>query len=299
MAQFTRLAAAIAAASLAGAVHAAPTVEFSGDVAFAAEYKDTDASGSSSNVNLDTAEISVKATEGAVTTGLTIEADGSNVGFENAFLEYKINANYTAFAKNDDTQKGFALNSAIFSDVLADDLVDFRATAAGVKIQGGPISSTIYLMSTEDSDVKSEDDLQEFGTSVDYSHDMFNAHFGFLSTSKDTGGQGAFSLAADASVEDFTFIVEYNWLSDAVNGQDPTFLHLEVDYEMEGYAFALAFDDTDEASAIGDAVQQQIAIAVTKDITDMLWAQGEIALREGYAANSDETVATLVVGASF
>jgi hypothetical protein len=305
MAQFTRLAAAIAAASLAGAVHAAPTVEFSGEVAFAAEYSDADtnnngAGGSASKVELDTAELSVKATEGAVTAGLTMEADGTDITLDNAFIEYKINANYTAFAKQDDTQAGFALNSAIWSDVLAEDLVDYDATAAGVKIQGGPISSTIYLT----NGANGEDDLQEFGTSVDFAHDMFNAHFGFISSANGTGGQGAFSLGADASVEDFTFIIEYNWLSDTVTGTtgtkyDPTYLHLEADYEMEGYVFALAFDTTDEANEIGDAVEQQIAVAVTKDITDFLWAQGEIALKEGYTANSDETVATLVVGASF
>jgi len=306
MAQFTRLAAAIAAASLAGAVQAAPTIEWGADIEFLYEYKDADDSstGSTSKVDLDTAELSMTYSEGKTTAGLTLDAAG-DVELENAFLKYKINDNYTVFAENDDTQIGFQLNSAIWSDVLADDLVDFRATAAGVTISGGPISSTIYLMSSEDI----EDDLQEFGTQVTYSHDMFNAHFGYISavllgednSGNDvyTDGTGAFSLGADATINDITLIAEYNWLSDSVNSNDPTFLHLEANYEMKGYTFAAAYDTTDEANGIGDAIEDQIALAVTKDISDLLWVQGELAFQEGYTDNSDTTVATIIVGATF
>jgi len=301
MAQFTRLAAAIAAASLAGAVHAAPTIEWGGDVEFLYEYTDADSSttGSESKIALDTAELSMTYSEGNVTAGITLDA-ASDVELENAFLNYKINDNYTLFAENDDTQIGFQLNSAIWSDVLADDLADFRATAAGVIISGGPISSTIYLMTPdEEESVNGDYDLKEFGTQVTYSHDMFNAHFGYMSVTAVSADQGAFSLGADATINDITLIAEYNWLDDSINGDDPTFLHLEANYEMKGYLFAAAYDTTDEASAIGDAVEDQIALAVTKDITDLLWVQGELAFQEGYTDNSDTTILTVIVGATF
>lgn len=296
MAQFTRLAAAIAAASLAGAVQAGSMktgdveVTFGGEVDFAVEWHDNDATNSSSSVYLDTAEFSIEATDGKTTTGMTVEYgsddDGSDeMGIDNAFLEYKINNNYTAFAEYDDTQIGLQGKSIMWNDSMHKDAIyDYTDTMAGVKIAGGPISSTIYLANGRSGD----DDLQEFGTSVDYSHDMFNAHFGYVSDVVDNVGSpiGAFSFGADAAINNITLIAEYVFLSDEVNSEDPTFLQLEANYEMKGYTFGAAYMNSDDADALTN-VEDRIALTVIKDITDILWVQAELDFESRYDDNDE------------
>ena len=309
MAQFTRLAAAIAAASLAGAVQAGSMktgdveVTFGGEVDFAVEYHDNDDNGSNSSLYLDTAEFSIEATDGKVTTGLTVEYgdddDGSDeMGIDNAFLDYKINDNYTAFAEYDDTQIGLQGKTIMWNDALHKDAVyDYTDTMAGVKIAGGPISSTVYLAGGRSGD----DDLQEFGTSVDYSHEKFNAHFGYVSdVVEDVASEiGAFSLGADTTINNITLIAEYVWLSDTVNDGDATFLQLEANYEMKGYTFGAAYQTSDEADqALGETVEDRIALTVIKDITDILWVQAELDFESMYDDNDDNSL-WLVAGASF
>lgn len=323
MAQFTRLAAAIAAASLAGAVQAGSMktgdveVTFGGEVDFAFEYHDNDATNSSSSTYLDTAEFSIEATDGKTTAGMTVEygddgsrtvrnaagtvigntdSDGDKMGIDNAFLEYKINENYTAFAEYDDTQIGLQGKSVMWNDSMhKDSLYDYTDTMTGVKIAGGPISSTIYLANGRSGD----DDLQEFGTSVDYSHDMFNAHFGYVSDVVDNVGSpiGAFSFGADAAINNITLIAEYVFLSDEVNSEDPTFLQLEANYEMKGYTFGAAYMNSDDADALTN-VEDRIALTVIKDITDILWVQAELDFESRYDDNDDNSL-WLVAGASF
>ncbi|GAA3927250.1 porin [Litoribacillus peritrichatus] len=317
MAQFTRLAAAIAAASLAGAVQAGTMktgdveVTFGGEVDFAFEYHDNDNTNSSSDVYLDTAEFSVEATDGKTTAGFTAEfgtksgADnargnskggGDEFGIDNAFLEYKINDNYTAFAEYDDTQIGLQGKSIMWNDSMHKDAVyDYTDTMTGVKIAGGPISSTIYLAQGRSGD----DDLQEFGTSVDYSHDMFNAHFGYVSDAIANVGSpvGAFSFGADATINNITLIAEYVFLSDEVNNEDPTFLQLEANYEMKGYTFGAAYMTSDEAEAL-NSTEDRIALTVIKDITDILWVQAELDFDSAYSDDDDNSL-WLVAGASF
>jgi len=317
MAQFTRLAAAIAAASLAGAVNAGSMttggvdISFGGEVDFAFEYHDNDASGSSSSVYLDTAEFTIEATDGQTTAGLTAEygedSDGSDeLGIDNAFLEYKINNTYTLFAEYDDTVIGLQGESMMWNDSFhKDTLFDFTDTMVGAKISGGPIASTIYVAQGRSGD----DDLQEFGTAVSYTHDMFTAHFGYVSDavegSADT--RGAFSFGATAAINEITLIAEYVMLSDDINNQDPTYLQLEANYEMKGYTFGAAYmmnDDTDGLTKPnGDNLEDyesRIALSVAKDITDMLWVQAELDFESANnAGDPDDTSLWLVAGASF
>jgi hypothetical protein len=306
MAQFTRLAAAIAAASLAGAVHAGDVeVNFSGEVDFAFEYHDNDNTNSSSEAYLDTAELGVEATDGTTTAGVVFEYGGSgnaqgddddNVDIDNAFLEYKINNNYTVFAEYDDTIIGLQGESMMWNDSLhKDGIYDFADTMTGVKIKGGPISSTIYVAQGRSGD----DDLQEFGTSVDYTADMFTAHFGYVSDAVESVGSpvGAFSLGGTATINNITLIAEYVMLSDDVNDEDPTFLQLEANYEMKGYTLGAAYFTSDEAEAI-NGTEDRIALSVAKDITDMLWVQAELDFESSYADVDDNSL-WLVAGASF
>lgn len=316
MAQFTRLAAAIAAATLAGAVHAEVEVTMGGEVDFAFEYHDNDNTNSSSSVYLDTAEITVEATDGTVTAGLTAEygsddertvrdangnvvgqtdSDGDKLGIDNAYLEYKINDNYTAFGEYDDTVIGLQGESMMWNDSFHKDAIyDHTATMAGVKIKGGPISSTIYLTQGQSGD----DDLQEFGTSVDYTADMFSAHFGYVSDVLETNDEvGAFSFGGTATLNNVLLIAEYVMLSDEVNDEDPTFLQLEANYEMNGYTLGAAYFMSDEAEALGVS-EDRIALSVAKDITDMLWVQAELDFDSAYNDDDDNSL-WLVAGASF
>jgi len=315
MAQFTRLAAAIAAASLAGAVNAGSMttggvdISFGGEIDFALEYHDNDDSGSNSNIYLDTAEFSIEATDGQTTAGLTAEfqADGDygnsnngddDVGIDNAFLEYKINNTYTVFAEYDDTVIGLQGESMMWNDSFhKDTLFDFTDTMVGAKISGGPIASTIYLAQGRSAD----DDLQEFGTAVSYTHDMFTAHFGYVSDAVDSVNDpiGAFSFGATAAINEITLIAEYVMLSDSVSNDDPTYLQLEANYEMKGYTFGAAYMMSDEADTIGETYEDRIALSVAKDITDMLWVQAELDIESAYANNADDTSLWLVAGASF
>ena len=311
MAQFTRLAAAIAAASLAGAVNAGSMttggvdISFGGEVDFAFEYHDNDASGSSSSVYLDTAEFTIEATDGQTTAGLTAEygedSDGSDeLGIDNAFLEYKINNTYTLFAEYDDTVIGLQGESMMWNDSFhKDTLFDFTDTMVGAKISGGPISSTIYVAQGRSGD----DDLQEFGTAVSYTHDMFTAHFGYVSDAVDSSytneTRGAFSFGATAAINEITLIAEYVMLSDDVSNQDPTYLQLEANYEMKGYTFGAAYMMNDDADVIGETYEDRIALSVAKNISDMLWVQAELDFESAYANNADDTSLWLVAGASF
>jgi len=307
MAQFTRLAAAIAAASLAGAVHAGDVeVTFGGEVDFAFEYHDNDTTNSSSSVYLDTAEISVEATDGTTTAGMTIEYDGDyadedggtqdGMGVDNAFLEHKLNDNYSLFAEYDDTVIGLQGESMMWNDSFHKNAIyDYTDTMAGVKIKGGPISSTLYVAQGRSGD----DDLQEFGTSVDYSADMFTAHFGYVSDAVGSVGSpvGAFSFGGTANLNNIVLIAEYVMLSDDVNDEDPTFLQLEANYEMNGYTLGAAYFTSDEAEAFGEP-EDRIALSVAKDISDMLWVQAEVDFDSAYNDNDDNSL-WLVAGASF
>jgi len=309
MAQFTRLAAAIAAASLAGAVHAGDVeVNFSGEVDFAFEYHNYDegANGdSSSSVYLDTAELGVQATDGTTTAGLVLEFGGSgnasgndddSVDIDNAFLEHKLNDNYSLFAEYDDTVIGLQGESMMWNDSFHKDTIyDFADTMAGVKIKGGPISSTLYVSQGRSGD----DDLQEFGTSVDYSADMFTAHFGYVSDAIANVGSpiGAFSFGGTATINNIVLIGEYVMLTDDVSNDDPTYLQLEANYEMNGYTLGAAYMSNDDAEAL-ETNESRIALSVAKDITDMLWVQAELDFDKAYADN-DDTSLWLVAGASF
>jgi len=287
MAQFTRLAAAIAAATLAGAVHAEVEVTMGGEVDFAFEYHNSDAKvdgdgnptgESRSSVYLDTAELTVEATDGTTTAGLTAEfqdgGDDDTLGIDNAYLEYKINDNYTAFGEYDDTVIGLQGESMMWNDSFHKNAIyDHTATMVGVKIKGGPISSTLYLTQGESGD----DDLHEFGTSVDYTADMFSAHFGYVSDVLPTGSEvGAFSFGGTATLNNILLIAEYVMLSDEVNDADPTFLQLEANYEMNGYTLGAAYFMSDEAddafsgSSVDVPAEDRIALSVAKHITDML-----------------------------
>ena len=165
----------------------------------------------------------------------------------------------------------------------------------GVKISGGPISSTLYLTNGTDGD--SEDDLQEFGSKVQYSHEKFNAAFGYISVANGTGGQGAFSLAGDVALGGVTLAAEYNWLSDKVDGEEPTFLQVAANYEMEGYSLTASYETTDEASAL-EEVEDRIALAVDKSITDALWVSAELDIDELYDGE-DANSLYLAVGFTF
>lgn len=300
MAQFTRLAAAIAAATLAGAVHAEVEVTMGGEVDFAFEYHDNDATNSSSSVYLDTAEITVEATDGTTTAGLTAEygndSDGSDeLGIDNAYLDYKINDNYTAFGEYDDTVIGLQGESMMWNDSFHKDTIyDYTATMAGVKIKGGPISSTIYLTQGRSGD----DDLHEFGTSVDYTADMFTAHFGYVSDVLNTGDEvGAFSFGGTATLNNVLLIGEFVMLSDEVNDEDPTYLQLEANYEMNGYTLGAAYMANDDAETL-ETYENRFALSVARDITDMLWVQGELDFDQAYGDDDDVSL-WLVAGASF
>jgi len=302
MAQFTRLAAAIAAATLAGAVQAEVEVTMGGEVDFAFEYHNYDEGtngDSSSSVYLDTAEITVEATDGTTTAGLTAEfqggGSGDTLGIDNAYLEYKINDNYTAFGEYDDTVIGLQGESMMWNDSFHKDTIyDHTATMAGVKIKGGPISSTIYLTQGESGD----DDLHEFGTSVDYTADMFTAHFGYVSDVLNTGTEvGAFSFGGTATLNNILLIGEYVMLSDEVNNEDPTYLQLEANYEMNEYTLGAAYMANDDAESL-ETYENRIAFSVARDITDMLWVQGELDFDQAYGDNDDMSL-WLVAGASF
>jgi hypothetical protein len=297
MAQLKHIAAAIAAASVMGVANAAPTIEFDGEVAFESKYVDQE--GSSSQVVLDTADFNITATEGNVTAYIGMDAAG-DVVTDNAGLEYKINDNYTVFAKYDDTYITFAKKSMKWNDTLSDTLVDHDgATMTGVKISGGPISSTLYL--TNGTDTDSEDDLQEFGSKVAYSHEKFNASFGYISVADGTGGQGAFSVAGDVALGGVTLVAEYNWLSDKVDGEEPTFLQVAANYEMNGYSLTASYETVEEGSVVGEDVEDRIALAVDKSITDALWVSAELDIDEfsSESGQDDATSLYLVAGFTF
>lgn len=309
MAQFTRLAAAIAAASLAGAVHAGTMqtgdteVTLSGEVIFAGNYTDNDDNGSSSNLYLDTVWLEVEASNGPVTAGFALDYGDDQTGevVDNAYINYKLNDNYTLFAKHDDTYIGFQKATSKWNDTLNDRLVDHDGDEMyGAKISGGPISSTIYITNgaehTENGGT--EDDLQNFGTSVDYEADMFSAHFGYISSVVGAPNTGAFSVGGTATLNNILLAAEYNWLSDEVNDEDVSFLHLGAEYTMNDYTLIASYETTEEADQVGEGVEDRIAFGVNKDINDMLYVQAELDFDSKYD-DSDDVVLEVAVGAAF
>jgi hypothetical protein len=293
------LAIASAALSSVNVAQAAPEISFSGEVAFEGVYTDKDSSGSESEIVLDTADFKIKATDGAVKAEIKFDGSDGNEGalVDSAKLEYKFNGTFTGFMKYDDTLIGFKKKSMKWNDTLSDKIVDIKddgAVMSGAKISGGPIKTTLYVT----NGANGEDDLQNFGSQIRYSHDMFNAHFGYVSEGVNTEDQGIFSVAGDVKLGGATIAAEYNWLEDELNDAEPTFLQVAANYDLNGYSLTASYETTEDADAVGEKVEDRVAFAVAKDITDMLWIEAELDLDSKYN-DDDDTSLYVAVGASF